>query len=112
MRKCQYKNLAELLLNQVRERPAMYLGKNSITKLPGFIAGYMFRDALSNSSEDFYFGENGFINWYEKKYKVQRASFWHSYFLDEASNNKEKALEIYFERLEEYYKWYIQNFEV
>jgi hypothetical protein len=64
----QYNNLTELLLKFVRARPGMYLGKNKISMLTNFIYGYDFRDAISSTERDFFFGENGFLEWYRNKY--------------------------------------------
>lgn len=108
MRQIRYKNLTELLLNEIRLKPGMYLGKNHISKLPNFILGYCFSDNISQRQPDFYFGDNGFLTWYRDRYKPKEMSFWHNYFLEEADNDDEKALEIFFERLEEYYVWYKQ----
>jgi len=109
MRQLKYENLTELLLNEIRQRPGMFLGKNHISKLPNFIHGYHFSDSISQRQPDFYFGNNGFLIWYKDKYKPTEMSFWHDYFLEEADNDDEKALDIFFERLEEYYEWYKTN---
>lgn len=102
----QYNNLTEILLLVVRKMPGMYLGKNHISLLPNLIIGYMLCDGISGRPTDFYFGEDGFIAWYEKKYAREQQSFWDGYFLDEAGNDQVKALDIYFQRLEEFYEWY------
>jgi hypothetical protein len=106
MKQLAYKNLTELLLNIIRHRPGMYLGRNHISKLPNFLLGYDFRDELSNGERDFYFGDKGFLVWYSNKYKPKEMSFWHDYFLAETENDEVKALELYFTRLEEYYTWH------
>jgi len=106
----EYSNLTELMLNVVRVRPGMYLGTNQIIKLPNFIIGYHFRDLISEKAPDFYFGENGFLTWYVDKFKLPQLSFWECYFMQEANDNEEKAIEIYFERLEQYYDWYKANY--
>jgi hypothetical protein len=80
----------------------MYLGRNHISNLSTFIAGLMMSEFVYKN-QDNYFGENGFLNWYIKKYKPQESSFWQDYFLSETDNDEVKALELYFERLEEYY---------
>lgn len=87
----------------------MYLGRNHISKLPNFILGYQFCDRISNREQDFYFGNRGFLTWYEEKYKPGRMSFWQDFFVAEADNDEIKALEKYFEKLQEYYDWYISQ---
>lgn len=80
METSEYRNLTELLLNVVRCRPGMYLGRDHISKLPNFILGYQFCDRISNGQQDFYFGNNGFLIWYEEKYKPRPMSFWLDFF--------------------------------
>lgn len=107
----KYNSLTELLLNIVRQRPGMYLGKNHISKLPNFIIGYQFSDRISGREPDYYFGENGFLEWYCNTYNQPRVNnSWLNYFLLEAKDDEAKALEIYFERLKDYYEWYKSNF--
>jgi hypothetical protein len=107
----EYTNLIELLLNVVRLRPGMWLGQSHISQLPNFILGFMLRDNLAQGEKDFYFGDNGFLNWYNDKYKPQPMSFWKEYFLSEVNYDELKALHLYFEKLEEYYNWYKLNCE-
>jgi hypothetical protein len=97
-----YTNLTELLLNVIRKKTGMYLGRNHISNLPNFILGFRMSANL-NKNKDYYFGENGFIEWYCEKYKPKESSFWKDYFLFETKNDEVKALELYFTRLEEYY---------
>jgi hypothetical protein len=106
MNKEEYNNLTELLLNVVRSRPGMYLGVDHISRLPNFILGYRFCNQISPGKPDFYFGDNGFLKWYEEKYRLTTMSFWQSYFLMEAEEDESKALKLYFDKLEEYYNWY------
>ena len=106
MGKIEYRNLTELLIKVIRPKPGMYLGRNHISNLPNFILGYEFCNRISQDKQDFYFGDKGFLNWYANKYKPAQMSHWHSYFLSEVNNDEVKALELYFNRLEEYYIWY------
>ena len=102
----QYNSLTELLLTLIKERPGMYLGTAQISKLPNFILGYEFCSNISQTKPDFYFGENGFIEWYTSRYRPGQKSYWQDYFLEESGNDEHKALQLYFTRLEEYYNWY------
>ena len=110
MTKVPYDNLTELLLNVVKQRPAMYLGQKHISKLPNFILGYQFSDMISRQNPDFYFGEKGFLDWYVDKYCPPPTSFWQDYFLSQTGNDESKALDLFFERLAEYHDWYNSNF--
>ena len=86
----------------------MYLGKNHISKLSNFITGLMMSEYVYKNN-DYYFGENGFLEWYCQKYKPKESSFWTDYFLIEAKHDEVKALDLYFIRLEEYYTYIIDR---
>jgi hypothetical protein len=99
----KYKNFAELLLHVIKERPGMFLTNYSIFSMSIFITGFSMSEYVYKNNDP-YFGENGFLEWYSKKYKPKESSFWTDYFLKETKNDERKALELYFERLEEYYE--------
>lgn len=102
-----YQNLTEFLLGPLRIRPAMYLGKATISSLAIFVGGYMvgFRNGKdSDSPFDDFFGENGFLEWFFKKYEIESPSFWETPFLDKVNQDQEAALELFFTYLEEYSK--------
>lgn len=84
----------------------MYLGRNHISLLPNFLLGYQFCSTISPPGIDFYFGQKGFLHWYEKKYNPSPKSFWKDYFLERVGNDEAKALDLYFETLEDYHNWY------
>lgn len=102
-----YKNLTGFLLGPVRERPAMYLGNGNvkISSVLNFITGYSigFEMAKENATAiDDYFSENGFVEWFLKKKGIENISFWETPLLEEANNDEEKALHLFFEYLEKY----------
>ncbi len=99
-----YKDLLGLLLGPVREKPGMYIGEAKISNLPNFIIGYNMAIQMSTDttiSSDRYF-QPGFLEWFYHRYHIKPASFWETAFLEEAKNDEEKALELFFEYLEEY----------
>jgi DNA gyrase/topoisomerase IV subunit B len=101
----EYKNLTGLLLGPIRQRPAMYLGEAKISSLPNFILGYNMGFNMARNRDvsiDEYFSENGFLEWFFKKYNIAQTSFWHTPFLEEAKQDEKKALELFFKYLEEY----------
>ena len=102
----EYRDLTELLLGPIRERPGMYLGRNHISFLPNFIIGYMMAIHVTKPSEykDRYFDSPGFIKWFYDNYRKELTSFWHIEFLEEAKGDEQKALELYFNYLEKYSK--------
>ncbi len=100
-----YKNLTGMLLGPIRERPVMYLGEPKISKLSNFIIGYQLGYLMAkktNSHDDDYLGEFGFLEWFYKKYNIKVTSFWETPFLEKVKNNEEKALQLFFSYLEEY----------
>jgi len=99
----EHKNLTELLLGKIRQRPGMYLGEAKISKLLNFIVGYVMGYFLAKGKNDEYFGDNGFLEWFHKKYNVKQTSYWQTPFLEEADSDEAKALVLYFKYLEEYY---------
>lgn len=95
-----YNNLTELLLNIIRLRPAMYLGEARLSYLSIFLLGYQF----GNSRQlDNYFGDNGFQQWFERKYYPMNGNSWFMTFLDEVDGDEKLALELYFDYLEKYH---------
>lgn len=99
-----YTNLTGLLLGPIRQRPGMYLGENKISKLTNFLTGYHMGQVMNtpDAEIDPYFGENGFLSWFHTKYNIKMNSSWASPFLVEADNDEAKALDIFFNYLEEY----------
>ena len=102
-----YKDLTGVLLGPVRERPALYLGEYKISKLPNFITGYSIGSHMTKNIDaqpDKYFEGPGFINWFFKKYNIADTSFWQTPFLEEAKGDEKKALDLFFDYLDEYSK--------
>jgi len=102
-----YKNLIGLLLGPIRERPALYLGEYKISNLFNFINGYGMGSLMTanrDTAVDKYFDNPGFIEWFFDKYKIERASFLRTPFLEEANGDEKKALDLFFNYLEEYSK--------
>lgn len=100
----EYKNLTNLLLGAVRERPALFITEAKISKLTNFITGYhigVHMTMNSNEPQDRYFANPGFISWFFDKYKVESPTFERP-FLEEANGDEKKALDIFFNYLEEY----------
>lgn len=98
-----YRNITEFLLFFVRERPGMYLGESKLSKLQNFITGYQIGFSINNVENDYYFGNNGFFEWYCHKYNKGPYSFWEAPFMEEAKDDEKKALQIYFKYLLKFY---------
>ena len=98
-------SLTDILLDVVRERPAMYLGEAKISNLANFIIGYMigFQAAKdTDEKQDEYFGDNGFLEWFYKNQNRKLDSFWQIPFLEKANDDETKALLVFFEYLDKY----------
>jgi len=107
----EVKNIYDLLF-LMELRPAMYLGKKSITLLRTYLDGFF--AALQVSKSDFdcknfqsvdkllYLG--GFQRWTSKRFfdNEETAMSWNRSILNEADNDEEKALDLFFTLLEEF----------
>jgi|JI10StandDraft_1071094.scaffolds.fasta_scaffold446328_1 hypothetical protein len=82
----------------LRERPGMFLGKNTITKLHDHLLGY--RTAMSiagviDPSDDHFF--KNFHDFVCTYYDVKVNSGWNTLILDQCFNDEEEALARFFE---------------
>jgi hypothetical protein len=59
--------------------------------------------------KDTYFDDGGFLEWMDQKYHIGQPNSWTTPFLDQANSDEKKALELYFDYLEEYHKEKIVN---
>jgi len=92
--------LTNLLLDVIRVRPAMYLGLARLDMLATFISGYMLAQ-----TNDKYFGDNGFIDWFFKEKGLDLSKFsilGDTLFLDESNGDQYEALLMYFSYLAKY----------
>ena len=90
------------LLQRIKQRPGMYLGKCSITRLRAFIDGYgMARAELglprSPQEQDL----NGFQEWIQERYKITSTHGWDSIILFFSADERD-ALDKFFKLLEEF----------
>ncbi|MEB3215217.1 MAG: hypothetical protein VKN72_03015 [Nostocales cyanobacterium 94392] len=94
-------NLYEML-NRIKKRPAMYLGKHSIFSLQAFLAGYNGAKremGLSPTQQEKEF--EYFLNWIRKRFKVETNQSWASIILF-YSADENKALDTFFELFDEF----------
>jgi phosphoribosylanthranilate isomerase len=100
------------LLFLIELRPAMYLGKQSITLLRMFLNGFDFASVLNNLKFDWknfcpdgkHYYDKGFQSWIAKKFlgKAETALGWDNIILEKSDNDEKKAFELFFELLEEF----------
>ena len=92
------------LITKIQKRPALYLGKESISNLQVFLDGYTFarrelKVPISNEEEDF----EDFQEWIEKKYNLQDTQSWTKIILFYSVDERD-ALERFFELFDEFVK--------
>jgi hypothetical protein len=89
-------------LQNIRKRPAMYLGQRSITRLHIFLCGYRFARSelgISQTEQEREFGE--FQSWLEQKFNVETTQSWANIILSR-TKNESQALDNFFELLDEF----------
>ncbi|MGL6337683.1 MAG: hypothetical protein ACRC80_00920 [Waterburya sp.] len=90
------------LLKNIKQRPKMYLGSLSITKLHMLLIGYnigKMEKNLNKIEEDSKFRD--FQQWIQEKYNVLSSKSWANIIL-ENSMNEEDAFNKFFELFEEF----------
>lgn len=98
-----YQNLTDFLLDNIRQRPAMYLKEPRLSSLSTFLMGYSVGQYMSKQAAmDDFFGDNGFIQWLLRKKNNAEVPFWEIVLMEEASNDEYRALELFFDYLEEF----------
>jgi hypothetical protein len=86
------------LIQLIRKRPAMYLGRRSISCLQAFIEGWFLRNPKDVADGEIM---NEFQDWIEKKYKTSTTHSWRSIILF-YSQDENEALENFFKDFEEF----------
>lgn len=91
------------LFRQIRRRPAMYLGTCSILRLRDFLSGchYMMMrfEIQDDTKPDF----QGFHDWVAQKFGWRESTAgWANIILAETDNDEAKALDRFWELVEEY----------
>jgi hypothetical protein len=98
-------SLIEFLLIEMRPRPGMYLTANSLSYLEIFLTGVQITcwqlDKTGVYSESF-FGEDGFLQWSWRKYKLGHPSHRLHHYLEFAKGDDKLALELFFGDLQAY----------
>ena len=90
------------LIRNIQKRPAMYLGQPSISHLRTFLAGYFFaRHQLEQPETDQEKHFSEFQTWVQQRFKVTSSQSWDKVILF-FSQDDQKALEQFFELLEEF----------
>ncbi|MEG3436849.1 hypothetical protein V0288_06925 [Pannus brasiliensis CCIBt3594] len=90
------------LLQKIRKRPAMYLGRHSIYSLQAFLDGYYFarRESgfpITQQEEDF----QNFLQWLRKHFKVETGQLWSSIVCFHSADER-TAVDYFFTLLDEF----------
>ena len=92
------------LLQKIKKRPAMYLGKNSIFSLQAFLDGYYFARreiGIPLTAEETEF--QTFLQWIRQKFNVETGQLWSSILLFHSADEK-SAVDRFFTLFEEFYQ--------
>lgn len=90
------------LLQRIKQRPGMYLGKCSITRLRAFLDGYeMARAELGFPDTEEQQQLDGFQEWIQERYQITSTHGWDSIILFFSVDEKD-ALDKFFKLLEEF----------
>lgn len=90
------------LLQRIKQRPGMYLGQASITRLRMLLMGYsMARGELGLplTKQEKQFAQ--FQKWIQQKYQINTTQGWDNTILSQVKDEK-LALELFFDLLEEF----------
>lgn len=97
------KDLTTFLLQDVRQRPGMYLMDRNLVSLVKFITGYRFGFINTETGRKDRFIEF-FDDWFQKKKNIPSSEIWYVSILEECNNSGEKALERFWQYLNEFSK--------
>jgi len=98
------KSLYDILIMGIKQRPALYTGDNSIHSLKIFVEGYILALKINNIP-DVLDTFKEFTEWLSIKFKKQAyVKGWDTILLEECNMDNEKAINLFFELLEYYFK--------
>ena len=90
------------MLQRIQQRPGMFLGKPSITRLKSFLDGYIASRqdlSLATTQEEIEFDK--FQTWVQERFQIESSHGWDSIILFYSADEKD-ALNNFFELLEKF----------
>ncbi|MDJ0733197.1 MAG: hypothetical protein QNJ47_03775 [Nostocaceae cyanobacterium] len=90
------------MLKRIQQRPGMFLGKPSITRLKSFLDGYIASRqdlSLATTQEEIEFDK--FQTWVQERFQIESSHGWDSIILFYSADEKD-ALNNFFELLEKF----------
>ena len=100
------------LLVRIKQRPGMYLGKVSLTRLKMLLMGYSMSRGelgLKLTQQEKHFAK--FQQWIQAKYQVNSPQGWETIILSEVENEK-LAFDLFFELFEQFNLEYLPSNKV
>jgi hypothetical protein len=99
------------MLDSIKQRPGMYIGRCSLTRLRSFLDGYMGARAdlgipLTQQEKEF----NQFPDWIQDRFKITSTQSWDSIILFHSADERE-ALDNFFKLFEEFRQSVKVNFD-
>lgn len=91
------------MFEDLRERPGMYLGKKSITLLYVYFGGYIHKDFKANFT-NYHTSFCDFTEFVRKYHNGSLSKGWSSLILDATDGDEEKAVDLFYELLDEFKK--------
>jgi hypothetical protein len=90
------------MLQEIKKRPGMYLGKRSISRLRSFLDGYMgAREDLGLPRTEQEREFNGFQEWIQERFSITSSHGWDSIILFYSADERD-ALDKFFELFEKF----------
>lgn len=86
------------LINEMRKRPALYIGQNSLSLFRAYIDGWASREPVLFGNDDFL---NEFQDWVEKKFNLKTTQSWNGIILSYSSDEAD-ALKNFFEYFDQW----------
>lgn len=87
-----------LLLNKIRERPVLYLGKPKVERLKAFIDGYM---TYMEEEGTYCVLFDEFQSFVQKRYKIYSSQNW-SNIIDFFSSSDQNAFDLFYKLFDEF----------
>jgi hypothetical protein len=89
------------LLIEIQNKPGLYIGTKSITKLKHFLDGFLFALYVSSGKKEYPNILCGFQEWIEMRYDITSTHNW-SNIINFYSNTESDAFDIFYKHLDEF----------
>jgi len=83
------------LIENIRERPGMYIGECSIIRLRAFVYGYAYAIYEIGLGMDIFQLLKDFNDYIQKSYHIESTEGWDKILLSKCNNDEEKAFKLF-----------------